>query len=328
MKNSIQKAVAVIGVALSAAFVPQLAVADKKYPSKPIEVVVPYTPGGVADTVTRLITNELAKKLDASVVVINQPGANGMIGSASVARAAPDGHKILLVVAAHAINPSLYKNMSYSPLEDLRAISHLGNFQLLMGSSAALPPKTLEEYVAWAKANPDKANFASSGLGSGSHLIGTVFGKEADIELTHVPYKGIAPALPDLFSGDISFIIDTVQTLLPLVKDGKVNAIAMTSAERWPAAPDVPTMKELGYPNMVADSWIGLLAPAKTPDEIINQLSDQIDQILKMPHIQEQFMNFGIIPKGGSAVSFDQFILSEYERWGDLIREQNITINQ
>lgn len=328
MKKSMKQYLAVIGVAVSSVFASQVVHAQKPYPTKPIEVVVPYTPGGVADTVTRLITTELAKKMDTAVIVINQPGANSMIGSAAVARSAPDGYKLLLVVAAHAINPSLYKDMTYSPLEDLRAVSHLGNFQLLMGSSAALPPTNLAEYVTWAKANPDKANFASSGLGSGSHLIGTIFGKEADIQLTHVPYRGIAPALPDLFSGNISFIIDTVQTLLPLVKDGKVRAIAMTSGERWPAAPDVPTMKEQGYPNMVADSWIGILAPSKTPDAIVNKVSDELDQILKMPHIQEQFMNFGIIPKGGSAASFDEFILTEYKRWGDLIQEQNITIEQ
>ncbi|MDM0070707.1 tripartite tricarboxylate transporter substrate binding protein [Variovorax sp. J31P207] len=300
--------------------------AQEAYPSKPIRVVVPYTPGGVSDAVTRLVMQKLADRLKATVVVDNQGGANGQIGSAAVARAAPDGYTLLVVVAAHAINPSLYPKMSYSPLQDLRGVSEFGAIPLLMVSSAQLPPTDLKGFVAWAKANPQRATFASSGAGSGAHLVAEQFAQTAGVPMTHVPYKGIAPALPDLFAGQVSVIFDSVQTMMPHIKAGKLRGLAMTSAKRWPAAPDVPTMAEAGYPGMTGGSWIGLLAPAKTPNEIVHKLSAELQQVLQLPEIRDKLIDYGIDPVGGTPEQFDAFIRSEATRWAEVVKKADIRL--
>ncbi|MDM0083110.1 tripartite tricarboxylate transporter substrate binding protein [Variovorax sp. J31P179] len=300
--------------------------AQEAYPSKPIRVVVPYTPGGVSDAVTRLVMQKLADRLKATVVVDNQGGANGQIGSAAVARAAPDGYTLLVVVAAHAINPSLYPRMSYSPLQDLRGVSEFGAIPLLMVSSAQLPPTDLKGFVAWAKANPQRATFASSGAGSGAHLVAEQFAQTAGVPMTHVPYKGIAPALPDLFAGQVSVIFDSVQTMMPHIKAGKLRGLAMTSAKRWPAAPDVPTMAEAGYPGMTGGSWIGLLAPAKTPNEIVHKLSAELQQVLQLPEIRDKLIDYGIDPVGGRPEQFDAFIRSEAARWAEVVKKADIRL--
>ncbi|MDR0275189.1 MAG: tripartite tricarboxylate transporter substrate binding protein [Burkholderiaceae bacterium] len=300
------------------------ACAEDTYPNRPIHVVVPYTPGGVSDTVTRLIASKLGEQLKTPVIIDNMGGANGQIGSAFVAHAAPDGYTLLVVVAAHVINPSLYPKMAYSPLQDLRGVSEFGAIPLLMVSSAALPPVSLHEFVAWAKANPDQATFASSGAGSGAHLAGELFAQTAGLKMSHIPYKGIAPALPDLFSGRIAIVFDSVQTMMPQVKAGKLRALAMTSGQHWPAAPEVPTMAELGYPGMTGGSWIGLLAPAQTPKAIVDRLSAEVRKALQAPEIHGKLIEFGIDPVGGTPEQFDAFMRSESARWAGVIKKANI----
>ena len=300
--------------------------ADDAYPGKPIRVVVPYTPGGVSDTVTRLLMTRLGERLKTPIVVENMGGANGQIGSAVVARSAPDGHTLLVVVAAHAINPSLYPKMTYSPLQDLRGVSQFGGIPLLMVSSAQLPPTNLKEFVAWAKANPQKATYASSGAGSGAHLVAELFAQTTGAPMTHIPYKGIAPALPDLFSGQVAAIFDSVQTMLPQVKAGKLRALAMTSAQRWPAAPEVPTMAESGYPGMTGGSWIGLLAPARTPSAIVHRLSAEMQAVVNAPDIHARLIEYGIDPVGGTPEQFDSFIQGEARRWAEVIKKANIRL--
>jgi len=296
------------------------------YPSKPIRVVVPYTPGGVSDAVTRLIMIKLADRLKQSIIVDNQAGANGQIGSSVVARAAPDGYTLLVVVAAHVINPSLYPKMSYSPLKDLKGVSEFGAIPLLMVSSAELPPKNLKDFVTWAKAKPQQATFASSGAGSGAHLVAELFSQTTGVPMTHVPYKGVAPALPDLFAGQVSTIFDSVQTMMPHVKTGKLHALGMTSSKRWPTAPDVPTMAEAGYPNMTTGSWIGLLAPAKTPKDIVEKVSAEVQKVLQTPEVHDKLIEYGIDPVGGTPQQFDAFMLSESTRWADVVKKANIRL--
>ncbi|MBB3179310.1 tripartite tricarboxylate transporter substrate binding protein [Variovorax sp. Sphag1AA] len=322
-RRKILSAVAAAAVTLAGA---GAAFAQDNYPSKPIRVVVPYTPGGVSDTVTRLVMQKLAERLKGTIIVDNQAGANGQIGSSNVARSTPDGYTLLVVVAAHAINPSLYPKMTYSPLQDLRGVSEFGAIPLLMVSSAQLPPKNLKEFVAWAKANPQTANFASSGAGSGAHLVGELFSQTTGVPMQHVAYKGIAPALPDLFAGQVAMIFDSVQTMMPQVKAGKLHALAMTSAKRWPAAPDVPTMAEAGYPGMTGGSWIGLLAPAKTPKEIVAKLSAETQKVLDMPDVREKLIEYGIDPVGGTPEQFDAFIQSEAKRWADVVKKADIRL--
>nr|WP_184710104.1 tripartite tricarboxylate transporter substrate binding protein [Comamonas odontotermitis] len=300
--------------------------AQESYPSRPIRVVVPYTAGGVSDTVTRLVTQKLSERLKTPVVVENLPGANGQIGSQNVARSSPDGYTLLVVVAAHVVNPSLYPKMSFSPLADLTGVSQFGHIPLLMVSSAALPPKTLPEFVQWAKANPDKASFASSGTGSGAHLVGELFGQAAKVKLTHIPYKGMAPALTDMFSGQVAMAFDSVQTMMPQVKAGKLNALAITSEKRWPSIPDVPTMSELGYPGMTGGSWIGLLAPAKVPSATINKLSAELQAAIDSPDVHAKLIEYGIDPVGGTPAQFNSFMQSEAKRWGQVVKQANIRL--
>ena len=296
------------------------------FPSKPIRVVVPYTPGGVSDTVARLVMQKVGERLKTPVVVDNQPGANSQIGSSIVARAAPDGYTLLVVVAAHAINPSLYPKMSYAPLQDLRGVSEFGAIPMLLVSSAQLPPKTLPEFVAWAKAHPQGATYASSGIGSGAHLTGELLAQTIGVPMTHVPYKGMAPALPDLFAGQVSSVFDSVQTMMPQVKAGKLYALAITSPQRWSTAPDVPTMAELGYPGMTSGSWIGLLAPAKTPKDIVDKISAETQKVLDTPEMRARLIDYGIDPVGGTPEKFDAFIQSEAKRWAEVVKKAGIRL--
>ncbi|WOP16808.1 tripartite tricarboxylate transporter substrate binding protein [Ottowia sp. SB7-C50] len=300
--------------------------AQETYPTKPIRVVVPYTPGGVSDAVTRLVMQKLSDRLKNPIVVDNQAGANGQVGSAQVARAAPDGYTLLVVVAAHAINPSLYSKMSYAPLKDLVGVSQFGHIPLLVVSSAQLPPTNLKDFIAWAKANPKSATFASSGTGSGAQLSAELFAQTVGAEMTHVPYKGMAPALPDLFSGQVAMAFDSVQTMMPQVKAGKLRALAITSAKRWPAAPDVPTMAEQGYASLTGGSWIGLLAPAKTPQAILDKLSTETQAALDSPEVHAKLIEYGIDPVGGTPKQFDTFIQSESKRWADVVKNAGIKL--
>jgi tripartite-type tricarboxylate transporter receptor subunit TctC len=327
MRSIFRRKVLALAIAAAAfAGVSGPTLAQGAYPAKPIRVVVPYTPGGVSDAVTRLVIQKLSEHLKNPIVVDNQPGANGQIGSAAVARSAPDGYTLLVVVAAHAINPSLYPKMSYSPLKDLKGVSQFGHIPLLMVSSAQLPPTNLKDFVAWAKANPQNVNFASSGAGSGAHLAGELLAQTAGVPMTHVPYKGIAPALPDLFAGLVATIFDSVQTMMPHVKSGKLHALAMTSAKRWPAAPDVPTMAEAGYPSMTTGSWIGLLAPAETPKDIVDKLSAELEKVLHTPEVHDKLIGYGIDPVGGTPAQFDSFIHSEAARWADVVKKAGIRL--
>lgn len=300
--------------------------AQETYPTKPIRVVVPYTPGGVSDAVTRLVMQKLSDRLKNPIVVDNQAGANGQVGSAQVARAAPDGYTLLVVVAAHAINPSLYSKMSYAPLKDLVGVSQFGHIPLLVVSSAQLPPTNLKDFIAWAKANPKSATFASSGAGSGAQLSAELFAQTVGVEMTHVPYKGMAPALPDLFSGQVAMAFDSVQTMMPQVKAGKLRALAITSGKRWPAAPDVPTMAEQGYASLTGGSWIGLLAPAKTPQAILDKLSAETQAALDSPEVHAKLIEYGIDPVGGTPKQFDTFIQSEAKRWADVVKNAGIKL--
>lgn len=297
------------------------------FPARPVRVVVPYTPGGVSDAVTRLVMHKLSERIGQPVVVENRPGANSMLGSDNVAKSAPDGYSLLVVVAAHVINPSLYPNMKYDPIKDLTGVSEIGRIPLLMVSSAQLPPKSVKELVAWGKANPDKMTFASSGSGSGAHLAGELFAQGTGVAMTHVPYKGISPALTDLFSGQIAVIFDSVQTMIPLAKAGKVRALAITNPKRWPAAPDVPTMAEAGYPNIMPGSWIGVLAPSKTPPAILNKLSAELDAVVHAPDVRAKLIDYGIDPVGGSPEQFQAFIKEEFVRWAGVVQKAGVKLD-
>ncbi|SSW73316.1 hypothetical protein AVE30378_05669 [Achromobacter veterisilvae] len=323
MMRTITKGIAALAVAgvLSCA-----GAARAEYPEKPLRIVVPYTTGGVSDAVTRLIARRLSDEVGQPIVIENQGGANGQIGSSTVARSAPDGYTFVVVVMAHAINPSLYKRMAYDPLRDLRGISLFGRIPMLLVSSGKLPPRSLAEFIAWARANPDRATFASSGAGSGAQLTAEKFAQENGLRITHVPYKGVAPAMGDLLSGQVAAIFDSVQTMMPQVKAGKLRALAITSAERWPAAPEVPTMEEAGVPGFALGSWIGMLAPSGVPDALAARMSTAVQRVLDQPDLRAQLIEYGVDPVGGKPEEFDRFIASEAQRWAKVIAEAGIRL--
>lgn len=218
--------------------------------------------------------------------------------------------------------------MNYSPLQDLQGVSQIGHIPLLMVSSARLPQTQLKDFVAWAKAHPDQANFASSGNGSGAHLAALMFADVAGVKMTHVPYKGMSPALTDLFSGQVSMAFDSVQTMMPQVKARKLRALAITSAKRWPSAPEVPTTAELGYPQMTGGSWIGLLAPAKVKREIVDKLSAEMQKVVDSPDVHAKLLEYGIDPVGGTPAQFNDFMRSESVRWAAVIKKADVKLEQ
>ncbi len=289
-----------------------------------IQFVSPYPPGGVTDIVSRTLADGVGKSLNETVIVLNKPGANGMIGSDFVAKSRPDGKTLLLVAAAHAINPSMHAKMAYDPFKDLVGVSLIGKTGPVIFASAKASFTTLQELVAYAKKHPGKVTYASSGVGSGAHLVGELLCQTLGIDMTHVVYKGSEAALVDLFNGDISLFINTMQTWAQHGSSGKLRALAIVSEKRWPRAPDVPTVHETVAPGLIADSFLGVLAPAGTAAATVDTYSKTIAAIVARQDVSERLMDFGIEPTGSTPAAFDAFIASEARKWGDLIRARNI----
>ncbi|HEX2887249.1 tripartite tricarboxylate transporter substrate binding protein [Vineibacter terrae] len=292
--------------------------------SAQIQFVSPYPPGGITDIVSRTLADGLGKSLNQTVIVLNKPGANGMIGSDYAAKSAPDGKTLLLVAAAHAINPSMHAKMAYDPFKDLVGVSLIGKTGPVIFASAKLPITTMQELVAYAKKHPGKVTYGSSGVGSGAHLVGELLCQTLGIDMTHVVYKGSEAALIDLFNGELTLFINTMQTWAQHGSSGKLRALAIGSAARWPRAPDVPTLDETVAPGMVADSFLGVLAPAGTPAAAVDTYSKTIAAIIARKDVTERLMDYGIEPTGSTPAAFDAFIASEAKKWGDLIRARNI----
>ncbi|HKU93639.1 MAG TPA: tripartite tricarboxylate transporter substrate binding protein [Vineibacter sp.] len=289
-----------------------------------IQFVTPYPPGGVTDIVSRTLADGLSKSLNETVIVLNKPGANGMIGSDFVAKSRPDGKTLLLVAAAHAINPSMHAKMAYDPFKDLVGVSLIGKTGPVIFASAKLPITTMQELVAYARKHPGKVTYASSGVGSGAHLVGELLCQTLGIDMTHVVYKGSEAALVDLFNGDITLFVNTMQTWAQHGSSGKLRALAIVSETRWPRAPDVPTVHETVAPGLIADSFLGVLAPAGTSAATLDTYSKAIAAIVARKDVSERLMDFGIEPTGSTPAAFDAFIASEARKWGDLIRARNI----
>lgn len=289
-----------------------------------MQLVSPYGPGGVSDIVARIIADGLGKSLNQTVIVLNKPGANSMIGSDAVAKAAPDGKTLLLVAAAHVINPSLYKTMPYDPFKDLVGVSLIGKVGPVVFSSAKLPVTTMQDLVAYAKKNPGKLTYASSGIGSGGHLTGELLAQTLGIEMIHVPYKGSEAALVDLFSGDLSLLINNMQTFAQHGGNSKLRTLAIASERRWPRAPDVPTIAETVAPGFFAGSFLGILAPAGTPAALLDKYSKEIAAIIARKDVTERLLDYGFEPTGSTPTQFDAFIASEAKKWRALIKARNI----
>ena len=313
------------------AFLAALSVATafaQSYPSKPIRVVVPATPGGAIDLAARTIGAKLTEAWGQPVVVENKGGAAGIVGSDSVAKAAPDGHTLALVASSHAINPSLYAKLPFDTVKDFAPVILTHVVPLVLVVNQALPAKSVNEFISYAKANPGKLSFASSGNGGAPHLSAELFKAMAGIDMLHVPYKGSTAAHPDLLSGQVPVMFDTVVAIAPHVKSGKVRALGVTTTRRSAVLPDVPPISQAGLPGYDTSTWGGVLAPGGTPMEIVAKLNAEIARILKMPDVRERMMNAGSEPGGGTPEQFKAFIDAEMIKWAKVVKDSGAKADQ
>jgi tripartite-type tricarboxylate transporter receptor subunit TctC len=298
------------------------------YPTKPIRLVVPFPAGGATDILAREVAKHLTDAWGQSVVVDNRPGAGGNIGSELVAKAAPDGYTLEMgTVGTHAINASLYSKMPYDHVKDFVPVILVAGVPNVLEVNPALPVNSVQELIAYAKANPGKLNFASSGSGTSIHLSGELFKVMAGVQMTHVPYKGSAPALQDLIGGQVQLMFDNLPPSLPQIKAGKLRALAVTSAGRAPALPDTPTVAEAGLPGFEASSWFGVLAPAGTPPEIVNKLNAEIAKWLASPGAKEKLANVGANIAGGTPEDFARHIQAETAKWAKVVKESGAKVD-
>lgn len=298
----------------------------QKFPSQQVTIVVPFPPGGTTDILAREVAQELGQKWNVPVVVDNRAGASGAIGSEQVARSSPDGHTLLLTATHHVINPSLFKTLKYDTRSDFTSIAQIAAVPNVLVVHPSLGVNSVAELIAKAKAQPGKLNFGSAGLGGANHLSGELFKHTSGIEIVHVPYKGAAPALNDLLGGQIPMMFDSVPGVLQHIKSGRLKALAVTSAQRAPALPDVPTMQEAGVKDFEATAWFGLYAPAKLSAEVTRKLSSDVLAVLKSSRIRSQFAMQGAEPGTMTQPAFSRFVDSELTRWNKVVVDADVRL--
>lgn len=297
------------------------------YPSRSIRIVVPFPPGGATDAAARLVATKMSEKWGQPVVIDNRAGAGGNVGSDIVAKSAPDGYTLVMgVTGSHAINTSLYSKMPYDPVADFVAISQVAVVPNVVVVHPSVPARTLAELVALAKREPGKLNYASLGNGTAAHLGMELLKSAAGIDLTHVPYKGSAPAVTDLLAGQVQVMVDGLPSALQHVKAGKLRAIALTSLHRAPALPDLPTIAET-YPGFYADAWSGLFAPKGTPPAIVNQLSTEVQRILRLPDVREKLAALGAEPVGSTQAEFAAHVKREIDKWAKVVKTSGAKVD-
>ena len=295
--------------------------AAQAYPAKPVRIIVPSTPGGSVDMLARTIGARLGERWGQQVVVDNRSGAGGVIAGELTARAAPDGYTLIMAtISSMAINVSLTRNLPYDPVRDFAPITHVASQQIVLLAGANFAARTLPELIAMAKAKPGQIAFGTAGNGTGGHLAGELLKLLAGIDLLHIPYKGSAPALIDVISGQVPLTPISINTALPPLKSGRVRALAVSGAQRSPALPDTPTMTESGVRGYESYTWYGLLAPKATPRAVIMTLNTQTVAILKVPEVRERLLADGAEPVGNTPEQFGAFIRSEIDKWGKVIR--------
>ncbi|HVF62533.1 MAG TPA: tripartite tricarboxylate transporter substrate binding protein [Casimicrobiaceae bacterium] len=305
--------------------VPADVAAQTAYPTRPVRIIVPYPAGGVADALPRIVGEKLAERLKQPVVVENRPGASGNIGMEQGARAEPDGYTLVLAPAGNlTVNPILFPKLSFDTAKDFVPIINLASSPNVLVVHPSVPAKTLQELVAYAKANPGKLNFASPGDGSGAHLAGELLNLEASIQSVHVPYKGLAPAVNDLLGGQVQMMFAGISTVLPHIKSGKLVPLAIASPRRSAELPDVPTVAERGYPDFDVTSWYGLVVRSGTPSDVVQKLSREIAAVLSLPDVRDKLAVLGLEPVGGAQDAFASMIASETTKWRDIVRRAGI----
>jgi tripartite-type tricarboxylate transporter receptor subunit TctC len=294
------------------------------YPSKPVRMVVPFAPGGNTDIIARIVAPSMSKALGQQIVIDNRGGAGSVIGTEIAAKSPPDGYTLLMVSAAHVINPAMVKKLPYDPVRSFAAISMVADVPSAMVVHPSLPARTVKELVALARANPGKLNYASSGRGSIGHLSAELLGSVAGIRMTHVPYKGAGPALVDTMAGHVELLISSMPAVIGQSRAGKLRMIAQGGEKRSPAAPDVPTMIEGGVKGFVVTAGFGLFAPAGTPRPVIDRVLAALKVSLSDPSVRERLSGEGADPVGSTPEEYDQFTRTEIEKWIKVARAAGI----
>jgi len=308
--------------ALSAA--PRIA-RGEAYPTRPVHLIVPVAPGGALDILSRIMGQWLTEHMGQTFVIENRPGGGTNIGVDVVAHAAPDGYTLLLIPQSVTTNATLYKDLNFNFIRDIVPIAMISKLPLVMEITNAIPAKTVPEFIAYVKANPGKVSMASGGSGSASHIGGEFFKMKTGIDMVHVPYRGGAPALTDLIGGQVQVMFSPLPESLGAIKAGKVRALAVTTAERSQALPDLPTVAEF-VPGFEASTWQGIGAPKKTPADIVDKLNKEINAALADPKIKERLADLGSIPTPMSPAAYEKLIVDETDKWAQVIRDAKITL--
>jgi tripartite-type tricarboxylate transporter receptor subunit TctC len=296
------------------------------YPEKTIRIVVPFAPGGGTDVIARTLALEMAKDLGATIIIENKPGAGTIIGTQTVATSDPDGYTLLMGTFANAVNPSLNAKLPYDPHKDFAAVALVARSFNIVVVNPASAIKSIADLVAAAKSDPDKLSYGTYGTGTSAHLAGELFKSMAKVNLTTVPYKGAAPAITDLLGGQIQVMFTTVASAASLIAAGQLRALAVTSAQRSPAFPELPAVAEAGVPGYAAESWYGLYAPAKTPAEIIDRLNKSAARAVQSEAFKRLGVNEGLVMVASEPAELDRYVRGEEERWRKVIRDANIRI--
>ena len=295
--------------------------AQQMFPARPVRLIVPFTAGAINDLIARLLAAKLAEGWRQQVVVDNRPGAGTVIGTDLVAKANPDGYTLLLASAAFAINPTLYEKLPFDPLRDFAPVSLIGAAPFIMVVTPSLPARSVKELVALAKSKPGQLSYASTGTGATAHLIGEMLKTAAGVDLIHIPYKGFAPALTDVIAGQVQVTYGSYSTLAPHIQAGRVRALAVTGAQRSQVTPDLPTIAEAGYPNFNATAWWGVVAPARVPAALIQELYTALAAIVSTPQMRERLVREGVDVVGNRPEQFAVFIRDEIRRWGTAVKQ-------
>jgi tripartite-type tricarboxylate transporter receptor subunit TctC len=291
------------------------------YPERPVRLVVPFPAGGGADILARTIMPKVSEFLGEAIYIDNKPGAGGNVGAEIVARSAPDGYTLLYGTnGTHAINQTLYGNLRFDPIADFEPVSRMTSIAALLTVNPALPVNSVSDLIAYARANPGKVNFASAGNGTTSHLAGELFKTMTGIDIVHVPYRGGAAAITDVVGGRVQMMIDVMPNAYPVAKSGKLRALAVTTAQRFPTAPEIPTIAESGVPGFEVSAWDGVLAPAGTPAAVVDKLNAAIRRALDDPQLRESLLARGAQPVAGSPAAFAKHIRAETEKWANVVR--------
>jgi len=326
MRTRVQAMSCSLAFALSASLSAQTMESAASYPSKPLRIVVPYSPGGPADIGGRMIGQRLNDVWKQPVIVDNRPGGNTITGAEIVVKAQPDGYTLFIAfVGTLAINPSLYRKLPYDPLKDLAPVAMIATLPLILVVSPSLPANSVKELIALAKAQPGKLTFGSGGVGQGSHLAGELFKSVTGTQMTHVPYKGNAPAVADVVGGHISMIFDGMTSSLPFVRSGKLKALGITTAKRSQALPDLITVAEAGVPGYDVGSWFGILSTGGTPPGTVMKLNREIVRYLELPETRARLLQMGLEMQTGTPQEFRDYIKAETTKWAQVVKESGAT---